>query len=285
MNSYNPRTWGVKYEPVSVMIYEHKYHTVVKNDYGCIPHCQYSFIGASPDGINVGYERNPEKYGRMLEIKNIFNRDIDGIPIEDYWIQMQIQMECCNLMECDFLETRFKEYLHESEFYLDDLKDYRGVILFFLPRETERSLCVMDSHTETKTVSETISPIFQYMPLYVQLDKDSVEQWIREKTEELQEKYLLYEKIYWYLDEMSCVLVKRNSLWFENALPTIKNAWDIVEKERDDGYEHRAPQKKRKISAAPVTISTDSMGEKQYIMPLLNKSVCLIKLDENGNVV
>jgi hypothetical protein len=96
---------------------------------------------------------------------------------------------------------------------------------------------------------------------------------------------LLYEKIYWYLDEMSCVLVKRNSLWFENALPIIKNAWDIVEKERDDGYEHRAPQKKRKISAAPVTISTDSMGEKQYIMPLLNKSVCLIKLDENGNVV
>lgn len=36
------------------------------------------FLGASPDGINI--EPNSEKYGVMLEIKNIVNREITGIP-------------------------------------------------------------------------------------------------------------------------------------------------------------------------------------------------------------
>ena len=40
--------------------------------------------------------------GRMLEVKNMYNRDINGIPKEEYWIQMQIQLETCNLECCDF---------------------------------------------------------------------------------------------------------------------------------------------------------------------------------------
>ena len=38
---------------------------------------QYSFIGASPDGINT--DPNNSRYGRMLEIKNIVNREINYI--------------------------------------------------------------------------------------------------------------------------------------------------------------------------------------------------------------
>jgi len=36
--------------------------------------------------------------------------EINGIPKEDYWIQMQIQIEVCNLSECDFEKTKFTEY-------------------------------------------------------------------------------------------------------------------------------------------------------------------------------
>ena len=32
---------------------------------------------------------------------------------------MQPQMETCELNECDFLETRFKEYESEEEFLVD----------------------------------------------------------------------------------------------------------------------------------------------------------------------
>ena len=101
----NARNWGIRYEPVSVMVYEHKYNTTVNTNYGCIQH-ETLPIGASPDGINV--DPKSPKYGNMLEIKNIYNREIHGIPSEEYWTQMQIQMECCKLEFCDFLETRFK---------------------------------------------------------------------------------------------------------------------------------------------------------------------------------
>ena len=50
----------------------------------------------------------------MLEIKNIVNREINGIPKKEYWIQMQLQMEVCDLGECDFLETRFKEIIKKK---------------------------------------------------------------------------------------------------------------------------------------------------------------------------
>jgi hypothetical protein len=70
----------------------------------------------------------------MLEVKNIVNRDINGIPKEDYWIQMQLQLECCNLEYCDFVETRFKEYEDEENFYKEDIEnsyEYKGIILTF----------------------------------------------------------------------------------------------------------------------------------------------------------
>jgi hypothetical protein len=96
------------------MIYEHL--TGAKLDFfGCIVHSEYGFIGASPDGIVV----NPESalFGRLVEIKNIYNREMDGTPSEAYWTQMQIQMQCCDLEACDFVETRFKEYESAEEFW------------------------------------------------------------------------------------------------------------------------------------------------------------------------
>ena len=88
-------------------------------DFGCIPHSLYPNIGASPDGINTNTKST--RYGRMVEVKNRFSNSfpITGIPKEEYWIQMQVQMNVCNLNECDFLETRFKEYPSSVEFYAD----------------------------------------------------------------------------------------------------------------------------------------------------------------------
>ena len=93
--------------------FKKQYKTTI-TDFGCIPHSELSYIGASPDGINT----NPQsdRYGRMLEVKNIVNREINGIPKMDYWIQMQLQLEVCDLNYCDFLETKFTEYEDREEF-------------------------------------------------------------------------------------------------------------------------------------------------------------------------
>ena len=60
----------------------------------------------------------------MLEIKNVFSREIDGIPKMEYWIQMQLQMEVCDLDDCDFLETKFIEYENYNDFLNDSIEHY-----------------------------------------------------------------------------------------------------------------------------------------------------------------
>jgi len=250
--------WGVKYEPVTVMIYEDLFHTSV-GEFGCIRHQIYDFIGASPDGINV--DPKSTRYGRMLEIKNIYNRDITGIPKEEYWVQTQMQMEVCDLDYCDFMETRIKEYSTESD-YTRGEHEYKGIVLHFI---------------ETNSKSSTVNqPRYKYMPLH--LDETEQHEWIRETRDLCKTSGLvLFHTLYWYLDEYSCVLIPRNRSWFKAALPKIQSVWDTIVKERVEGYEHRAPKKK---ALKNTIVTSDTSGNTYQIENLnFNKSICLVKLD------
>jgi putative phage-type endonuclease len=222
VNTSTPMHHGNKYEDVSIMFYEHKYNTTI-HDYGCIQHDNYKFIGASPDGINV--DPNSDRYGRMLEIKNPTSREITGIPKEDYWIQMQLQMETCNLNECDFLETSFKEYESEEDFTKDGNFTYsnndelKGIIIYFM---------------------QDNKPLYKYMPLY--LSYSEYELWY----DTIMEKYsnlTWIKNIYWRLEQYSCILVLRNKEWFKHAIVQIEKVWNIIEQEKTKGYEHRMPKK------------------------------------------
>ena len=250
-----PLFWGIKYEPVTVMIYEDMFHTKV-DDFGCIKHVNYPFIGASPDGINV--DETNIRFGRMIEIKNIYNREITGIPKKEYWIQMQLQMEVCKLETCDFVETRIKEY-DDMEEYLDKREEheYNGIILEFLPKFKP---CDISSNEQVLTNNKKK---LVHMILDNSKDKKEIEEIINKTKEEDENLYLLGVN-YWYLDEFSCVLVKRNELWFKKSLPEIENVWNIIEKERVDGYEHRASKKRR-----PSIDKTEKVG-------------CLIQLNEDS---
>ena len=199
VNVNSPLHWGHKYEPLSILIYETVYDTKIE-EFGCIEHDDYPFLAASPDGINVKKE-NP-RYGRMLEIKNIVNRDIVQNPKKEYWVQMQLQMEVTNLNECDFLETRFKEYDNEDEYssdgeeYLSIDKKRKGKILLFYDNQR---------------------PLYEY---YIPEIHQSYEEW-----EEIQfnnhKDHMFMKTIYWKLDEFSCILVLRNKKWFEVAIEYI----------------------------------------------------------------
>ena len=253
--------WGVKYEPVTVMVYEHMFQTRV-GEFGCIKHSKYPFIGASPDGINI--DPANQRYGRMLEIKNIVNREITGTPKEEYWIQTQIQMETCELEECDFVETRFLEYQDETAFYNDDSHEYKGVILNFIERANN-------------TVTKNSNPVYHYMPVDVSSDRDTITNWIQITKDEFRKKgQVLYSTIYWYMDQLSCVLIPRNKSWFELAVPKIESVWQTIEKERVDGYQHRSS--KKRIPKINIVASDNSNS---YMINNLNltNSICLVKLD------
>ena len=97
-----------------------------------MPHPKYPYIGASPDGINV--DSTSGLYGRMLEIKNPTTREITGIPKEEYWVQMQLQMEVCGLNHCDFLETKFSVYETKEQFDEDgDFYKSKDCLLYTSP--------------------------------------------------------------------------------------------------------------------------------------------------------
>lgn len=261
--------WGNKYEPLSIQLYEHKYNTKVA-EFGCIRHEKHPFIGASPDGINVC--RDSPRYGRMIEVKNIYNRDITGIPKDEYWIQMQFQMETCGLTECDFIETRFKEYENESEFYANEfIHDTRGVIIYFVERNTNTN----------QTHVNNVNPYYVYMPVNHSLEKECVDAWISRMREEYKSTHHLYEVIYWYLDEFSCVLVDIHKLWLDNAIPKVKTFWDIICREKVSGYEHRGTKKSRNGISGAIgsgTSSSSTIGSS-------GTGICLIKLDADGNPI
>lgn len=256
--------WGTKYEPLTILLYEKIYATKIE-DFGCIRHSRYSCIGASPDGINI--DPQSSRYGRMLEVKNIVNREITGIPLDAYWIQMQIQMETCNLDVCDFAETRFKEY-EEADFYADT-REHRGIILYFV-KKTAR-IFNNDGKYNTYNV-----PHYVYMPLHIELTKEAVERWTAAKKEELKSEYTLYIVQYWYLDQFSCIVVERNREWFQLAVGKIEEAWKTVEKERISGWDHRLPKKKQ---VQPIVLLNDDTLIKPIKNLTLPSNFCLIKLE------
>ena len=297
--------WGQKYEPLSVMIYEDLYNTKIQ-DFGCIKHSVYSFLGASPDGINVDMS-NMEKYGKMLEIKNIVNREITGIPKKEYAVQMQLQMEVCDLDECDFLETKFKESDSLEELNITEstmktvqkmaIPQYYGVIMYFAntsgnpkyeykifkgfssdPVHLGTGVGDRGALISSRGQRSGAEEVKGYCPATLmdgekkeekeEKSQKKIDEWtnrMMEKYDELNNTnqgylYTWIKNIYWKVDIFSCVLVKRDREWFKKSVPQLQHIWNIIEKERVDGYEHRAP--KKRVIAGAGTSSTSGKSTK-----------------------
>jgi putative phage-type endonuclease len=226
LSSNNPMSWGTKYEAITARIYEIRNNTKL-GEYGCIVHPEWPFVGASPDGINV--DPDSATYGRMVEIKNIVNREITGIPLEHYWIQMQVQMEVCDLDECDFVETRIKEFADNTA-YAESANEWKGAVLTFTQR--------------VSPFTRPVSLLPDFREYFVATKDAPVEDWIVAMKTKHAESYVLSATDYWELDQYSCVLVLRNKQWFETAVKKVESVWRTIEKERKTGCEHRAAKKR-----------------------------------------
>ena len=257
----SPLHWGQRYEPLTVMVYERRNQTKL-GEFGCIQHDTYPFIGASPDGINI--DPTSPIYGRMVEIKNIVNREITGKPKEEYWIQTQIQMEVCDLDECDFVETRFKEYDNETDYNADQVSssstgytakgNEKGIILWF---QTAPAL------TYQGYVSQPIQ-LYEYAPIGVTVEEyDIWEAAVFAKHQ--RDRNIWVRTIYWYLDEYSCVLVRRNRLWFSEAALVLEQVWAMIEEERQTGFEHRAPMKRRPAPGGTHPYSNEDYATQEFV--------------------
>ena len=243
LSTENAMHWGIKYEPITAQIYEHKERVVLNTAYGCIRHPDHPFLGASPDAIVT--DPSSPKYGRMVEIKNIVNREITGVPLEHYWIQMQAQMEVCDLDECDFVETQIREYTDAAECFADTTREYRGIIIRFTERLSIDDIIERQQMQQSNIAIEK-PPFYEYSPVFgpeSNLEEDA-NKWISDRKLFYAKDYVAFHISYWYLDKYSCVLVQRNEAWFAAILPKLEDCWRTVEKEKKEGYGHRAPKSK-----------------------------------------
>jgi putative phage-type endonuclease len=99
--------WGHRFEPIVRRIYEQEIAGVgaVCDTLGRFTHHTIPWLSASPDGVVL---RGPLA-GRLVEIKAPKSRQPGDFVPQDYYVQMQIQMEVTDLDAVDFVEAQFTQ--------------------------------------------------------------------------------------------------------------------------------------------------------------------------------
>jgi putative phage-type endonuclease len=238
---------GKKYEQIATMIYENRMNVIV-HEFGLVRSKKYSFLGASPDGIVKIHKADgihlSNRVGRMLEIKCPFIRKIkhDGeikdhqVPIY-YWVQVQLQLQCCELDECDFWQCELIEYKSKEEFLKDTKPDEpwrslknnleKGCVIQLIPKAKKKEI---EEGNYLNVIWE--DAIFIY-PESIEWGPKKIDEWI-EKSKNIintDDKYKDFEfdkVIYWKLETSSSVTVLRDDEWFSENLPILQKMWNYV---------------------------------------------------------
>lgn len=200
------------------------------HEFGCMRHPLFNFLGASPDGI--------DEIGEMLEIKMPYSRIPHEIPKKDYYFQMQLQMEVCNLDVCNFLECVVKHYDTKEEYEKD---------VFENGKTKKERVTHTSNGMEKGVMMEGISPstntfFYRYSPLGIMPNK--IDAWLA-KSEESIKKEAIKEgfndvkirPVYWYAKKYSCIRVYKDSNWITNHIAEFHKFWRTIEYYRENGVE------------------------------------------------
>ena len=238
---------GVKYEPVATNIYECRNNTPII-EFGLIPHPKIDYLGASPDGITAD--------GVMLEIKCPPKRVITGEPPLYYWIQVQGQLEVCELDRCDFLECKIIEYETTDEVNIEPVEQYfndnYNGDYHYNNLGLEKGIVLVFMHRTTHALS------YEYSKLGINYEE--FDKWREEVCRRVLEEddMLYYETSFWKLTEISNVPIYRDKEWFDGNLPELKRFWDDVLHYREVGIEEIKPKpRKKKTPVKEIFIDTN----------------------------
>ena len=91
------------------------------------------------------------------------------------------------------------------------------------------------------------------------------------------------QNIYWKLEQVSTVLIKRNHRWFSSFVPELGKVWNIIEQERKTGeWRKRTAKSKPRTANKSNNITKLKSGSfditDDYIKQVTNNK-CVIEID------
>jgi hypothetical protein len=251
-----PLMHGNTYEDVARAIYESR-NKVSVFEHGIIS-SKTNFIGASPDGIVIQCHDSSfecqSKYGRLLEIKNPYSREIDNEVKSEYMVQILQQQYTTWLPICDFLELtivdkyckntnpNYKAYdslenmlndkldINNSQWQLriknknipsENLNKFgneKGLIIWY-------QKIISDSDTRNKYI---------HYPLQNKYDSRMIEKWVVDtNSEQFVNGFAFKEIKYWRLDVYSEKTVVYDKKYENEYIPQLDDVWQTVLKCRE----------------------------------------------------
>lgn len=231
----NPITeWGVKYEDIAILFYEELYNVKVL-DFGLIPHPTFKAFGASPDGIcdDTG---NDEYVARMVEIKCPPKRKFTKTCPPHYLMQVQGQLEVCDLDHCDFFQVKIEDYENYEEYEKDIFVDDDVI----LPGRTNLNYHkgVTVSYRKKNEIKLT------YLYPVLNMSNDEYKEWIREKKIEIIEGgHEFVESKWWKISRYECTFIQRDYQWWN------ENVEHILKFYNDLNMYKSSPEKMKELKA------------------------------------
>ena len=308
---------GKKYEKIAIMIYENIYNSKV-GEFGLIQHPTISYLGASPDGICMSLTLDGKinkLIGRMLEIKCPPARKIQSngkikgdICPDYYWIQVQIQLECCDLDECDFWQCHLIEYESEKDFINDPVDD-------LVHSQNEQYIQDIDTEIDEPAIKIIIDKrnrkgaLIELLPIdrskipkgdliewygkyiyppTILLNESEYKNWINNTIQNLSTLYpeLIIEYkfsriVYWKLQSSHNELIVRQKEWFEKNKEFYRIFWNRVKYYREHLEHAKYDLIDRRLSNDIFLKSTtDRIIVKE---PIIKKDSIFIKSNKQSN--
>lgn len=210
-NSIPALKWGIMYEDVAMRCYRAQRSNVVCHEFGLIAHPNPSVpFGASPDGIT--------ELGIMVELKCPWKRKIEhGTVPEQYYYQIQGQLEVCDLDECDYVECILSEVQLEEYLNSNPGNNQHGAVLEWI-------------NEKTKEVS------YEYSSSTLTNPKDVME-WAESTAEHRmnEDDFLQITTIhYWLLKDLHIIRVYRDRELWKTIELQIQEFWNEVKAGRTE---------------------------------------------------
>jgi hypothetical protein len=215
--------WGIRFEPVVKALYELRHLSTVA-EVGRLRHPTLARCAASPDGIV--YEG--PRAGRLIEIKCPVTREPGLVVPDDYYAQIQQQLEVCDLEVCDYVEVKFRAAYSSAATMAMQGPTAEGMygVIWRLDRENAAGM----------TTSRYLYEKPGSLPL--------------EPTEALAAGEVVMERVVYEVMTWNEITVRRNRDWWLAVLPKIEAFWVDVEKARQGTFVvPDARPKKAKVEA------------------------------------